>query len=247
MVGTRSDRAFSDTHNKRGLVRAFDLTSDKRNDIYFASVTALFVISDKRRFYIYIYIYTMGSRSRRSRSTGRGGSNWKRAALVLGLLLLREEEEEEELVQRPCRFSHSTKIPEVRLLPPLPSPRCIYRAARAKFELVPCSRNGRSSTGFFFAAIERATRVLERSATTVPGSERFLPLFERNERIIGESLSFSTVSSACDRGTAVFERNVAATLFRFEALPRALRFPTRNVLHGQHSFGPTNQPRVTPL
>lgn len=83
MVGTRSDRAFSDTHNKRGLVRAFDLTSDKRNDIYFASVTALFVISDKRRFYIYIYIYTMGSRSRRSRSTGRGGSNWKRAALVL--------------------------------------------------------------------------------------------------------------------------------------------------------------------
>lgn len=240
MVGTRSDRAFSDTHNKRGLVRAFDLTSDKRNDIYFASVTALFVISDKRRFYIYIYIYTMGSRSRRSRSTGRGGSNWKRAALVLGLLLLREEEEEEEeLVQRPCRFSHSTKIPEVRLLPPLPSPRCIYRAARAKFELVPCSRNGRSSTGFFFAAIERATRVLERSATTVPGSERFLPLFERNERIIGESLSFSTVSSACDRGTAVFERNVAATLFRFEALPRArsafprATFCTVNILSGR--------------
>lgn len=167
----------------------------------------------------------MGSRSRRSRSTGRGGSNWKRAALVLGLLLLREEEEEEEeLVQRPCRFSHSTKIPEVRLLPPLPSPRCIYRAARAKFELVPCSRNGRSSTGFFFAAIERATRVLERSATTVPGSERFLPLFERNERIIGESLSFSTVSSACDRGTAVFERNAGrcSDTFPFRsASPRA--------------------------
>lgn len=223
MVGTRSDRAFSDTHNKRGLVRAFDLTSDKRNDIYLASVTAL--LSRINGGFIYIYIYTMGSRSRRSRSTGRGGSNWKRAALVLGLLLLREEEEEEEeLVQRPCRFSHSTKIPEVRLLPPLPSPRCIYRAARAKFELVPCSRNGRSSTGFFFAAIERATRVLERSATTVPGSERFLPLFERNERIIGESLSFSTVSSACDRGTAVFERNAGrcSDTFPFRsASPRA--------------------------
>lgn len=102
MVG-RSKRYTRD----RGLVRAFDLTSDKRNDIYFASVTALFVISDKRRFYI--YIYTMGSRSRRSRSTGRGGSNWKRA-------LGEEEGEEEELVQRPRRFSHSAKIPEVRLL-----------------------------------------------------------------------------------------------------------------------------------
>lgn len=51
MVG-RSKRYTRD----RGFVRAFDLTSDKRNDIYFASVTALFVISDKRRFYIYIYI-----------------------------------------------------------------------------------------------------------------------------------------------------------------------------------------------
>lgn len=54
MVGTRSDRAFSDTHNKRGLVRAFDLTSDKRNDIYLASVTAL--LSRINGGFIYIYI-----------------------------------------------------------------------------------------------------------------------------------------------------------------------------------------------
>lgn len=80
----------------------------------------------------------MGSRSRRSRSTGRGGSNWKRAALARSS----KEKEKEEFVQRPCRFSHSTKIPEVRLLLSLSlslSPPCIYRAARAKFELLPRS------------------------------------------------------------------------------------------------------------
>lgn len=83
----------------------------------------------------------MGSRSRRSRSTGRGGSNWKRAALARPSSSSSSKKEKEEFVQRPCRFSHSTEIPEVRLLLSLPSPSlpCIYRAARAKFELVPRS------------------------------------------------------------------------------------------------------------
>lgn len=114
-IGARS--GWGDTQKKRdrGLVRAFDLTSDKpkdkRNDIYFATVTALFVISDKRRLYIRwdlvrgdpVRLDVVALIGRELRSFGPPPPP-------------EEEEEEEEFVQRPRRFSHSAKIPEVRLL-----------------------------------------------------------------------------------------------------------------------------------
>lgn len=171
----------------------------------------------------------MGSRSRRSRSTGRGGSNWKRAALARSS----KEKEKEEFVQRPCRFSHSTKIPEVRLLLslslslPLP-PAFIELLAPSLNSYHARSRNGRSSTGFFFVARprERASnrRLLERDHHPCCGSirQRFL--------------TPAALHAPSD--------------FRFQrfGVPRSItRFSSSSRLSARATFfEPTNQPRVTP-
>lgn len=191
----------------------------------------------------------MGSRSRRSRSTGRGGSNWKRAALVLPSSSFFSGRRRRR--RNWCRGRADSRIPPryqrsgFSLLFPLPA---------AFIELLAPSLNSYRARETEEA---RPVSFLPRSSEQPASSSGARPPCRDPSGSYHYSSGTNELSASHFRfqpfpllaiAALQFSNGVvAATLFRFEALPRALRFPTRNVLHGQHSFGPTNQPRVTPL
>lgn len=128
-------------------------------------------------------------------------------------------------MQRPCRFSHSAPIPEVRLrslsLSAFIEPLAPSLNSRGP-SVPPRSRNGRSSTGFFFVATrERArTRIVERDhRCTGPASETHermhvcVRVCILGERPVAASRTSARISSGTVSPTFVFSVFLLEILF----------------------------------
>lgn len=184
----------------------------------------------------------MGSRSRRSRSTGRGGSNWKRAALVRSSSSssggggggIRAEAAQILAFRQDTRGPASSLFPFppafIELLAPsLNSYHAPPFAKRKKLDrFLFCRARARSPA----PAIERATASSRARPPWKDRSieQRFLAcIFERNEL---SRLSFSTRFLS----RAVIRVSDETRFFLSKRFSTRSAFP-RATLHGQHSSG----------